>query len=210
MMVGSEEGGGHGPRTIISGDMSPCWFCQRRVAARAVFCHSCGAIQPARDLDPFTQHNMERRFDIALDALDRQHTGLLRTVDPGRFAGRGPREQQHAADHKAALERAYEILREPLRRARWLLDDAGEGIPVPADDADLAALRHGLDVAEDVHDVDHVATHMMQHLETCVRSIANAFRADDLARAAAEVARLGAIEALTLAARERRRAFATS
>ena len=203
-MVGDEDGGS-GPRTVIPGDLSPCWLCRRLLSPRALFCHACGAIQPARDLDPFAQLNMERRFDIALEALDRQHTGLLRTVDPARFLGRGPREQQFAADHKAAMERAHETLRDPLRRAIWLLADAGVPVTDATDDPEVGSLRAGLAAAADVHDVDHVATNVMQHLEHGVRSLAAAFRADDLPRAAAEVARLGALEALAAAARERRR-----
>ncbi|HYD64329.1 molecular chaperone DnaJ [Azospirillum sp.] len=209
---GKGRDGGTGPRIAgtIEGDMQPCWLCGRSVAGRALFCHACGAVQPPREgLDHFTRLGLECRFDIELEALNRQFTGLGRALDPDRFVARGKRQQEHARAQADALAEAYEMLRDPVRRARYLLDLSGAG-PLendPGEPADVTALRGELAAATDALTVDRLALDVEQRAEACIRELAMAFRAGLTATARRVVARLEELEDIAAEARTRRAAL---
>jgi molecular chaperone HscB len=98
-----------------------CWFCQKQLSPRALFCNHCGTIQPVRALDHFTRLGLERRIDIDQTALDRQYGMMQKTFDPDRFAIRTPTERTHAAKQLEALTEAHSVLRDPVRRGRYWL-----------------------------------------------------------------------------------------
>lgn len=208
---GSGKGGGAGPRIAgtIDGDMQPCWLCGGSVAARALFCHSCGAVQPPRGIDHFARLGLERRFDIDLETLSRQFTGLGRALDPDRFVARGKRQQEHARAQAAALAEGYDVLRDPVRRARYLLDLLGAG-PLendPGEPADVTALRADLAAITDAPAVDRLALDVEQRVESCIRELALAFRTGLTGNARRLLARLDELEAIAAEARARRAAL---
>lgn len=204
----------------IDGGLEPCWQCGRSVAARAFFCHSCGAVQPPRPLDPFTRLGLEARFDIDLETLARQHAGFSRSLDPNRFTARGARQQANARAQSDALTDAYETLRDPVRRARCLLALTG-ATPPPgletaddaaaedtAEDEEVAALARQLDAAQDVAAVDRLAGAVGQRIESCIKYLAIAFRNGQTDNALRILARLERLEALCADARGRRAGLA--
>lgn len=215
-MTTSDSGPPRFPKGVagaIDGDLEPCWLCGRSVAARALFCHSCGAVQPPRPVDHFTRLGLEARFDIELETLSRQHAGFSRALDPERFAARGARQQANARAQADALTEAYETLRDPVRRARYLLDLSG--VPAPAgpgpgadEDEEVAALTSQLDAAHDVAAIDRLAADLGQRVESCIKYLAIAFRNGQTDNAARILARLEQLEALCADARRRRAALA--
>lgn len=211
-MTQSGKGGGGGPRIAgtIEGDMQPCWLCGRSVSSRALFCHSCGAVQPPRGgVDHFTRLGLERRFDIEPETLTRQFTGLGRALDPDRFLARGKRQQEYARAQADALAEGYEVLRDPVRRARYLLHLLGAG-PLendPGEPADVTALRAELAAATDPLVIDRLALDVEQRMEACIRELAMAFRAGLTATARRVVARLEELEDIAAEARARRAAL---
>ena len=214
-MSSSDSGRPTGPKGIagaIDGDMQPCWLCGRSVSARALFCHGCGAVQAPRELDGFARLGMERRFDIELEALNRQYAGFTRALDPDRFKARGTRQQEHARAQAAALTEAYDTLRDPVRRARYLLELLG--IPQaesPAEpEEEIADLRATLAGTEDVLAVDRLAHAVGQRIEACIKYLAIAFRNGQADNAARILARLEQLEELSARARERRAGFAAN
>lgn len=203
-MTPSDSGG---PRIggTIGGDLQPCWLCGRSVAARALFCHACGAVQAPRALDHFARLGLERRFDVDPEQLARQRNGLARALEPQRFATRGVRQQTLARQQADALTAAFEALRDPVRRARYLLDLAGEPVPDDcADDAEVAGLAAALAGAADCGAVDRVGADAVNRIASGIKDLATAFREHDTARAARIVARLEALESLAAEARARR------
>lgn len=212
---GSSSGGISG---TIAGDLEPCGTCGRSVAPRALFCHACGAAQPPRPLDPFTRLGLERRFDIDLEQLSKQHAGFTRAMDPERFAARGPRQQANAKAQADALHEAYEVLRDPIRRAHALLDLIG-GTPAIGDedgDEEIADLAARLARADDVLELDRIGLDLNQRVEACIKYLAPAFRKAQTAAApdtppvsdgaARILARLERLEALAAEVRSRRAA----
>lgn len=219
---GNNSGGISG---AIAGDLEPCGACGRSVAPRALFCHACGAAQPPRPLDPFTRLGLERRFDIDLEQLSKQHAGFTRAMDPERFAARGPRQQANAKAQVDALREAYEVLRDPIRRAHALLSLLG-GTPAASDgagngaengDEEIADLAARLTRADDALELDRIGLDLGQRIEACIKYLAPAFRKAQTASgpdsppatdgAARILARLERLEALAADVRGRRAAL---
>lgn len=217
-MTTSDSGIPPGKRGIagtIDGDLEPCWLCGRSVAARALFCHACGAVLPPRALDPFTRLGLERRFDLDLEVLGRQFAGFSRALDPDRFAARGARQQANARAQADALEEAFETLRDPVRRARALLAlmDVDPLPPPETPDEEVADLAAQLAAAEDAVAVDRLGNAVTQRIEACIKYLAPALRnaQADPSRSEGAVrilARLEQLEALAQEARDRRAALA--
>ncbi len=206
-MTTSESGPPAAPKGIagsIDGDMEPCWLCGRSVAARALFCHSCGAVQAPRPLDHFARLGLERRFDIELEVLNRQHAGFSRALDPERFAARGARQQGNARAQLDALAEAHETLRDPVSRARYLLGLLGVPTQEAEEDEEVAALSGQLAAAPDVAAIDRLAADLGQRIESCIKYLAIAFRNGQTDNAARLLARLERLEALCAASRARR------
>lgn len=193
----------------IAGDLAPCLVCGRSVVARALFCHSCGAVQPPRAVDHFTRLGLERRFDIDLEQLSRQYTGFSRALAPERFAARGAGQQANARAQAEALSAAFETLHDPVRRARYLLNLTGApAADAGQDDEEVAALSARLSAAPDVAAVDRLAADLGQRIEACIKYLAIAFRNGQTDNAARLLARLERLEALCAEARARRAGLA--
>ncbi|BBK31470.1 hypothetical protein STHU_21040 [Allostella humosa] len=116
--------------------IQPCWSCRGPLAADAAFCATCAAVQPPGQADHFARLGLARRFDIEPAALDRAYFTRQRLFHPDRFAGRSAREGAIAESRSVSLNAAYETLRDPLRRAGYLLELAGH--PVAGDGATIA------------------------------------------------------------------------
>jgi molecular chaperone HscB len=116
-MTQRKGNGRRGGPGMVQGDLVSCWLCSKPVSPRALFCHHCGTVQPPQALDPFTRLGLPIRFDIDMAALERQFAGFRRTLDPERFAAKGPREKANAGAQLSAFRHAHDTLRDPIRPA---------------------------------------------------------------------------------------------
>jgi molecular chaperone HscB len=165
-----------------------CWSCHGPVAGRALFCHTCGAVQPPRQLDHFARLGLERRFDLDAAELDRRYFGFQRNLHPDRFARRTARERAIAESQSASLNQAYETLKEPLARAAYLLELAGirsaAAHAATVDDEELLTEamenREALMDAETVDTVDALAAKALAAAIGCLKDMGQAFGDKDL------------------------------
>ena len=85
--------------------------------------------------DHFDRLGLPRQFQLDRDALESSYLDLSRQVHPDRFVGGSTAEQREAMERSAALNGAYQVLRDPVRRAEYLLSlrgvdlDAHDGAP---------------------------------------------------------------------------------
>ncbi len=117
---------------LHAAELAPCWSCKGPVDRRALFCHTCSAIQPPQGIDHFSRLGLPQRYDLSPKDVERNYFGFQRVVHPDRFAAKSAREKTLAQAQAAALNDAYETLRDPLARAMHLLDL--RGAPLPKDD----------------------------------------------------------------------------
>lgn len=237
MAAASDSGPAGWSLHAVEGDRRTCWLCRRGVPARALFCPHCGAVQPGQAGDPFALFGLDRRFDLDGEALARHYATLQRMLTPERLAVKSAHERRVALDLDQALAAAYEILRDPLRRARCLLTLAGMDAaapllaPVsasaPTDPPDDSAQGYGSSAAErlptdpaaldalvtgtaDGAALDRVAHLALHEMESCIHALSTAFRAGRLGEAQAILTRLDALEATAARARSRRSALAAT
>jgi len=170
MMIGGDN------KAIPRAALAECWSCKGPVSIKAMFCHTCGAVQPPRQGDHFSRLGFAPDFDLDIDLLEKRYLSFQRSVHPDRFAT------------KPAKERA---MAEQLRRAAYLLELKGRAASVDRDQtiADPALLmevmeaREALSEAESVDAVEKLAIKAGADAIHLLSDISKAFAADDLAAA---------------------------
>ena len=175
-----------------------CWSCKGPVASAAVFCATCGAVQPPGQGDHFTRLGLTRDFDVDRGDLDRRYFALQRDLHPDRFATRSAREREISLQQSTSLNQAYETVKSPLRRAEYLLSLNGVTVNAetgnrPADpDVLMEAMesREALAEAETEAEITALAEQARERHERCLDALAAAFRADDMDAAAGLAVRL--------------------
>jgi molecular chaperone HscB len=105
-----------------------CWSCEKE-AGGAALCVACGAPQAVsthglRD-DYFAVLGVERRYDLDAGELEARYKELSRKLHPDRFAKADPRARRAALQRTVQLNEAWRALKEPLRRAEYLLELGG-------------------------------------------------------------------------------------
>ncbi len=168
-----------------------CWSCHGPVAGRALFCHTCGAVQPPGQVDHFARLGIARGFEIDGADLDRRYFGFQRNLHPDRFARRSAKERAIAESQSASLNQAYETLKEPLTRAAYLLELAGirsaAAHAATVDDEELLTEamenREALMEAESLPAVDALTAKALASSIECLNDLGKAFRDNDLERA---------------------------
>lgn len=192
--------------------LHPCWSCKGPVANRALFCSVCGAVQGPGAVDHFTRLGIAETFEVDLRELERQYFGFQRRLHPDRFASRTPRERALSQQQAVALNEAYETLRDPLKRAAYLLRRRGRTVDIdgaatvndPALLMEAMEMREALAEAESPADVSKIAARADAEVLACQCAISGALGAEDLERAANLTTRLKYLYKLADEARARK------
>ncbi len=179
-----------------------CWSCHGGVREGQAFCETCGAVQPPGQTDHFARLGLDRQFDLNPDDLQTRYFALQRALHPDRFASRSEQERAISMQQSTSINEAFETLKDPLRRAEYLLSLGGftvnaETGNLPTDPAVLAEAmetREALMEAETAAAVADLADDVRTRAETCRADLAMAFAGSDLARAATLATRLKYLE----------------
>src|ERR1700685_2159675 len=78
--------------------------------------------------DYFELFGLPRSLNLSLDALQQRYYELSRELHPDRFMQKPEAERQRALDMSSALNDAYRRLKDPLKRAQYLLSQEGFNI----------------------------------------------------------------------------------
>ncbi len=189
-----------------------CWSCKGPVAGRALFCSVCGAVQGPGAVDHFTRLGLAPGFDIDLGQLERQYFGFQRRLHPDRFAGKSPREKALSQQQATALNEAYETLKDPLKRAAYLLAHRGRPVDLTAcgtiNDPELLMeqmeKREAIAEAESLDDITRLSAEADAEVLACQCHISAAFNAGDLDAAGHLTLRLKYLAKLAEDARSRK------
>lgn len=168
-----------------------CWSCRGPVEAHALFCATCGAVQPPRPADAFARLGLEPSFDIDADDLDRHYFDLQRRLHPDRFAARSAKERVISQSQASELNAAHETLHDPVKRALCLLEMGGVNVHAngcntvsdPVILMEAMEQREALMEAESAQEVARIAGVAGREMEDCLREISQAFGSRDLAAA---------------------------
>jgi molecular chaperone HscB len=191
-------------RDMMSADIV-CWFCQKALSPRALFCNHCGAIQPVRALDHFARLGLERRVDLEMETLDRQYAVMQRTLDPERFAIRTPTERTHAMKQMQALDEAYATLRDPVARGRyWLKLHHQEFDAEQATLPSVSAMYKACEQAGTAGDIDRVARNASLAFEEGIMRLMQDLRQQNWQSANMTLMELDGMETILSTARAKR------
>ena len=103
-----------------------CFRCGSELGAPPALCASCGAVQPFRaDLSLFAVAGLPETYDLDVQALRTQVLALQKGLHPDRFANAEPAARRYSLEWSTRLNEALAILRDPLRRADYLLQRQG-------------------------------------------------------------------------------------
>jgi molecular chaperone HscB len=161
------------------------------VASQVLFCHTCGAIQPPGQLDRFRRLGLDPDFDLDLDLIEKRYLGFQRAIHPDRFASKPARERAFAEAQAVALNEAYETLKDPLRRAAYLLGLKGVDAAVSKDETvrDPELLMEAMEAREALTEANSIAK--LEKLQAkagadaiaTLSDLSKAFAGDDLREA---------------------------
>ncbi|MCP4251227.1 MAG: Fe-S protein assembly co-chaperone HscB [bacterium] len=91
-----------------------------------VICAGCHTLYPVpQAFDYFDLLKLPRRFHLDLDELDKKFLSMSRSIHPDFFGGRSEEMRDLAVRLSAELNEACRVLRDPILRAGYLLENAG-------------------------------------------------------------------------------------
>jgi molecular chaperone HscB len=96
---------------------------------------------------------LQPTFDIDPELLSSRYRELARKVHPDRFADAGEAEQRFAIERSTNLNEAYQTLKSPSRRARYLLTLEGRELPLEAPVQDPAFLMQQMQWREELEEL---------------------------------------------------------
>jgi molecular chaperone HscB len=173
-----------------------CWSCERAAGA-GLSCSTCGAIQPPdKQADFFAVFGVDRRYDLDLTELEGRYRDLSRKLHPDRFAMADPRARRASLQRSVQLNEAWRTLKDPFRRAEYLLSLAGVSLSkeVPA-----ALLMETLELREELGEaraagddcqVQAMAAAMRARVAAALQAVTEGLAAGDHARVAGELVAL--------------------
>lgn len=190
----------------------PCWSCKGPVASRALFCSVCGAVQGPGAIDHYSRLGLRPTFELSMDDLERQYFGFQRRLHPDRFAAKSPKERALSQSQATALNEAYETLKEPLKRAAYLLDLLGRKVDLTGcgtiSDPELLMeqmeKREALAEANTVESITQLSADADSDVLSAQCHISAAFAAHDLEQAAHLTTRLKYLNKLAEEARAKK------
>lgn len=179
-----------------------CWSCQKN-AGDGVLCSACGAVQPPDPkADYFRVLGVPRTYTVDLEQLERRYKDTTKILHPDRFARADAQARRASLERSVQLNEAWRTLKDPIRRAEYLLSlhgvDMGERmggspqdpsrgqatLPVPQVLLmEVMELREALAEAQsskDLPEVDALITKVRTRLEAVMGDVAKGFTASPL------------------------------
>ncbi len=182
-----------------------CRTCERE-AGEGPLCSACGAVQPVRPgVGLFDVLGLPRTWFLEPAAIEERFKDLNRKLHPDRFAQRAPQERRLSLEWTTAVNDAARTLRDPVRRAAYLLSlhgievekETGRGamqrLP-PEFLEEVLEDREALDEAKAARDLARVrklSETIDQRSATVREQMAEAFRAYEASGERASLERAG-------------------
>jgi molecular chaperone HscB len=136
--------------------------------------------------DPFEILGVEPRFELDLANVETRHRELSRVLHPDRHVGAPPNERRVALSRAIEVNQAFQVLRDPVRRAEALLKQRGltteEGREAPPDPLLLMELLElGETIgsarrARDLTQVERIREALSAREQTALEGLGVAFR----------------------------------
>ncbi len=165
-----------------------CWSCKGPIQRFTPFCETCGAVQPPGQANHYQRMGLGVSFDVDVADLDQRYFDLQRHLHPDRFVTRSAQEKALSQQQATAINDAYETLKEPLKRADYLvhlrgMDVLPEGCNLVNDTEllmETMELREALAEAETIDQVDALDARATDDIDYCIKQLSKLFNEDDI------------------------------
>ncbi|KAF2885334.1 hypothetical protein ILUMI_20803 [Ignelater luminosus] len=129
-----------------------CWNCgSNRGAITDLTCDKCNVIQhPPSDGNYFKVFNIQEDFDIDQKWLTTRYRELQAILHPDKFSNKSDKEKSISADYSALVNRAYNTLQLPLKRAIHMLNLRGQNIDEDQKVTDPSFLMEIMELNEEI------------------------------------------------------------
>ena len=102
---------------------------------------SCRRAGRRRGIDRFAVLGLPRRFEVELGAAEAAYKDLSRQLHPDRFAKADPRARKAALARTVEINDAWRTVKDPVRRAEYLLELAGYALAGGEKSAEMSKTR---------------------------------------------------------------------
>jgi molecular chaperone HscB len=195
------QGSMSGSETSISANASNrcCWHCKKagidENGSGGLFCGECGAVQPpCASCDIFSFFQCPRQFSINENALSTRYKQLQMRLHPDRSMRVGSSEAQaFSASQSALINDAYHTLKDPYRRAAYLLRthgvdlDSEDGARYAQDDPQLLLeimdIRETIEESQSLDELQSLLVSTQQRSQSLVTLLSTAFSKNDIGEA---------------------------
>ncbi|KAJ3301235.1 hypothetical protein HDV03_001174 [Kappamyces sp. JEL0829] len=138
---------------------------------------------------------LTKSFTIDGSVLKKRFREWQSKWHPDLFGSKSPIEQQMSAEMSMMANKAYQILRDPLSRAHYLLELSNKAIPdnfalPPSFLMQVMDIQERVDDASIPKELEALVLENQQRIDATVSAIAAAFEADDLKAAQLETVKL--------------------
>ncbi|KAG1451053.1 hypothetical protein G6F56_008184 [Rhizopus delemar] len=176
-----------------------CWQCQATNNPTALFCENkvCSVIQPIPSELNFFQllqagsgeKKQDSVFNIDLKALRKSFLILQQKAHPDSYSNAQKREHDYAQLQSSIINKAYNTLKNPLTRAKYILSQEGHGIN--EDDSlndpellmEVMELREELDEATSEKELKQIKEKNDEKFQETVKRLELAFDKKDFTQA---------------------------
>lgn len=134
-----------------------CWNCSVFLGDKPdswLICRKCEVIQPPEtETNEFDLFGLEPSFNIDEHKLYKTYLRHQRKLHPDRHYSKSQQEQEYSDRHSSKINNAYEVLKDPESRARYLLHLHGKEIGEDAGIGDQEFLVYVLEEREKIEEL---------------------------------------------------------
>lgn len=160
---------------------------------------------PCTQISHFQLLSCPQKFSLDAGQLEKNFRRLQFRLHPDRFSLKSEPEREYSALQSSHVNRAYDVLRNPMRRGEYLLQLHGmtQDAQLPQDFlVDMMELNEALEDAQTA-DLPALHTRIKAGLQECESKAAAAFDQSQLSDAHQALARMKYFDNLERAVRER-------
>jgi len=105
--------------------------------------------------DYFELFNLPAGYDVDREALTQRYREMQGLIHPDRFVNATEKERRMSVQLTALINEAYNVLKTPLARARYLLQLRGVDIDDSVTSKNIAFLTEQIELRERLEDIRH-------------------------------------------------------
>ncbi|XP_019753301.2 iron-sulfur cluster co-chaperone protein HscB [Dendroctonus ponderosae] len=169
-----------------------CWKCGlERKSVAGLFCDQCKVLQtPLETKNFFRIFNLDEKFDIDAKELRMQYRRLQAQLHPDKFTQKTAEEKEISESFSSLVNKAYNNLQFPLKRAEHLLELRGDQLNEKENAVDdpeflmeMMELNEELENTTNVEKLKALNIKNRTQLEIITKNIDECFKENDLKQA---------------------------